>query len=48
MMKSRNTRWVRRVACMEQMRNSYAVVAGMPEKKYIPLKRPRHRWGMEC
>ena len=41
--KSRRTRWVGHVACMEARRGAYRVLVG---KHYgnRPLERPRHRW----
>ena len=31
------------MSCMEEKRNAYEVLVGIPEGKRI-LKRPRHRW----
>jgi hypothetical protein len=41
--KTRRMRWVGHVACMEEGRGVYRVLAGRPEGKR-PLGRPRHRW----
>jgi hypothetical protein len=36
-------KWVRHVACMEEMRNAYNFLAGKPEGK-CSLERRRCRW----
>jgi hypothetical protein len=41
--KSRKMRWAGHVACMEERRNVYRVLVGMPEGKR-PLEGPRCRW----
>jgi hypothetical protein len=41
--KSRRIRKAGQVARMREMRNSYNVLTGKPERKR-PLGRPRHRW----
>jgi hypothetical protein len=43
MIKSRSMRWTWHVASMEEKRNPYRVLVGMPEGK-TPLGRPRCRW----
>jgi hypothetical protein len=43
MIKSRMMRWAGHVARMEEKRNAYKVLVGMPEGKR-PLGRPRGRW----
>jgi hypothetical protein len=42
MIKTRRVRWVRHVACMEEMRNAHKIMARKPEEKR-PLRRPRCR-----
>jgi hypothetical protein len=42
MIKSRRMRWVRHVACMEEMRNAYKILVGK-SKGVRPLGRPRCR-----
>jgi hypothetical protein len=41
--KSRRMRWAGHVACMEEERKVYKVLAGKPEGK-SPFGRPRRRW----
>jgi hypothetical protein len=41
--KSRIKRWVRRSACIGEIRNSYKMLAGKPER-IIPLEVTIHRW----
>jgi hypothetical protein len=43
MIKSRRMRWSGHVAQMEEKRNAYRTLVGMPEGKR-PLGRPRRRW----
>jgi hypothetical protein len=43
MIKSRQIRWTLHVARMEEKRNAYRILVGMPEGKR-PLARPRRRW----
>jgi hypothetical protein len=41
--KSRSFRWTEHVACLGEMRNSYSILVGKPERKRI-VERPSHRW----
>jgi hypothetical protein len=41
--KSRNLRWARHIACIGQSRNGYRVLVRKPEGRRS-LGRPRHRW----
>jgi hypothetical protein len=41
--KSRRMRWVGQMACVEEGRNVYTVLVGMPKGK-SSLERPRCRW----
>ena len=42
-LKSRRLRWAVHVAHMEQFRNAFSVLVGIPESKR-PLGRPRRKW----
>jgi hypothetical protein len=43
MIKSREIRWARHVARMEEIRNACNILVGIPEGKG-PLGRPERRW----
>jgi hypothetical protein len=43
MIKSRRMRWAVYVARMGELRNTYRILVGKPERKR-PLGRPRRRW----